>query len=829
MLKRNLGLLFVFSFLTTACGSSGEDIGFPTSQIKTKIISSEVISGAEDATLVTFAEEKKLKRTNLRIRIPDQGENHTSIVAVKSGEEIKLLDFFVSEINEQPQLSFESTARSLVFLNPLFSSIPFEKQSEIFTDISNHEKFNNLVDHVSKMQSISDENIVELSTDIAIDIAQKHLQTDIDMADSLSNSSQAAQAVSSQEQSNENMFSSTSFPLDSCGDSLPTSKDSYPVNMYPVYIDLSEENLQGVKSKFCRDAYEKLRDDGTTSIQVSSFSSQEKANAFKNLMIQNFGSGEVGEPTVIEEPRASLKQQINNIYSSLKDLFSIPKSYAQSPLDIREFSINENFKDRAKVFFPAMSPLALGHWVDLAATEKGISVFGTSFAAQQIIVVPASKYSGKIHRNDYAGHQKEEDIVAEYFIEPAELGVWDFKALYTFSNNLAGEPNFTHLLSPKKSSIWEPGEYVILMSGGPFINRRTPERFYGAFDLNSAIYLTDLYGTMSSLSDVVNVHDLASAIAKAGVGCVTKENPIDLIICLAGQDNVVAVFQAFGGEADELLTELFRFQGESAKILAKRMANTINVFEKGLSISRMAFLGADYFRQINEELYMAKFSVTAPPPDPTLLALSEITDINDFEKVNINCNSDPVGQFQDLEFQRCGNTAFGAGRFVTAKNYSSNWYEISLTQQINGEDHLNSFLIGPGEDGNFSIVDASGLMMNALTDFDMMMNALNKDDTQKLNTVKLANSKVLQIKKHTNLPSTSVTVNCNHEPFSIWNIKVTPKCTSQGTYVDLEGIVKQTIHIQVGNDTLIFEPSIVADSASITSSNSSVNFQLFIP
>jgi serine/threonine-protein kinase len=101
----------------------------------------------------------------------------------------------------------------------------------------------------------------------------------------------------------ENPFYKESFPKAVCGDSLPQDPNVYPVNFYPVYIDYSENNLTKVKSSFCQDAQKKTREaTGNLSIQVASFATIDRAEAFKDFMIDNFGSGEVGEPNQIEFP-----------------------------------------------------------------------------------------------------------------------------------------------------------------------------------------------------------------------------------------------------------------------------------------------------------------------------------------------------------------------------------------------------------------------------------------------------------------------------------------------------------------------------------------------
>jgi hypothetical protein len=108
-----------------------------------------------------------------------------------------------------------------------------------------------------------------------------------------SNSSQSLTAY--------NPFDNVAFPLPSCGDAKPINPNAYPVNFYPVFIEYSEINLQAVRSRFCGDAYPMVRKmTGKNAIQIASFTSIERADAFKKIMIRSFGNSEVGEPRKVE-------------------------------------------------------------------------------------------------------------------------------------------------------------------------------------------------------------------------------------------------------------------------------------------------------------------------------------------------------------------------------------------------------------------------------------------------------------------------------------------------------------------------------------------------
>jgi len=91
------------------------------------------------------------------------------------------------------------------------------------------------------------------------------------------------------------------FPKSSCGDTLPTEPKAYPVKLYPVYVNFTAPLLKRIKNQFCQDAFQKRRENNNKEmIQVASFTDIERANVFKDLMVKETWSGEVGEPTVVK-------------------------------------------------------------------------------------------------------------------------------------------------------------------------------------------------------------------------------------------------------------------------------------------------------------------------------------------------------------------------------------------------------------------------------------------------------------------------------------------------------------------------------------------------
>lgn len=55
-----------------------------------------------------------------------------------------------------------------------------------------------------------------------------------------------------------NRFDNISFPQESCGDTLPEDHRVYPVEIRPVGIPYSKENLTLIKKHFCKDAFKKF-------------------------------------------------------------------------------------------------------------------------------------------------------------------------------------------------------------------------------------------------------------------------------------------------------------------------------------------------------------------------------------------------------------------------------------------------------------------------------------------------------------------------------------------------------------------------------------------
>jgi hypothetical protein len=99
-----------------------------------------------------------------------------------------------------------------------------------------------------------------------------------------------------------NPFDQARFPQNVCGDPLPTNSSAYPVSFYPVFVSLSDTNLQISKSRFCRDALPVVRKDtNVKAIQVASFRSLERANFFREYVSRGISDAEVGASTIVQK------------------------------------------------------------------------------------------------------------------------------------------------------------------------------------------------------------------------------------------------------------------------------------------------------------------------------------------------------------------------------------------------------------------------------------------------------------------------------------------------------------------------------------------------
>ena len=97
-------------------------------------------------------------------------------------------------------------------------------------------------------------------------------------------------------------FRRADFPKSLCGDDKPSNSRDYPVNFYPVHVPYSESNLSISQTYFCQDSFAKIsKDTGDKVVQISSFTSKQKAREFGLFISSEFSEITIGSPTVIYE------------------------------------------------------------------------------------------------------------------------------------------------------------------------------------------------------------------------------------------------------------------------------------------------------------------------------------------------------------------------------------------------------------------------------------------------------------------------------------------------------------------------------------------------
>lgn len=98
-----------------------------------------------------------------------------------------------------------------------------------------------------------------------------------------------------------NPFQSVKFPLESCGDSLPEDPQAYPLELYTVFIDGSQD-WQDIQKQYCGEASfaENSQKTGKRDIiQVGTFISKQRAEYFRETLSRYFDDVFISEATII--------------------------------------------------------------------------------------------------------------------------------------------------------------------------------------------------------------------------------------------------------------------------------------------------------------------------------------------------------------------------------------------------------------------------------------------------------------------------------------------------------------------------------------------------
>ncbi|WP_254566895.1 hypothetical protein [Oscillatoria sp. HE19RPO] len=792
-------------------------------------------SNLKSGEVITFWDSKRLRSESQKVNFfinenPEANAlSNPEIVVASFDDQIKLIDFYVPEINENPDLSFYSTARALVFINPLFLGLPPENKKSVFQKITEDEDFAELVILLSNSTSILEDSIVDLATQIAIRVAENQGLLVGEQQAITPNSSTAPSPLEDVSKKSENLFKTQDFPKESCGDNLPVNSEAYPLNFYPVFVDYTEANLQKIKSNFCEDSYQLRREStGNLSIQVASFTSLESAESFKVFINKFFNGAEIGEPRLIEAPPNSYnKKRGEEKLFSLKKLIATPLNTLIPPVQAQnlqpesswlEYSLNNQFSNDG--LFPG-TQWPRWHGLELKVESSGIKIVGTSLLAQQVLVYPAHK--------DWT---QEGVVVSKKIIYPANLGTWDGNTIKT----LSGQNNVEIPLTPENGQSWAEGTYNVLISGGYALRPRTgfDINTLQAFDINMLLLITDSLTMFSGLgSDELfkEIVDTTKDFSQLGVSCrITLESKKDkssilsiynaLAECLTGPENLKILanllFRAVPELAasdlttnkngkltfDErlvtkLISPLLTFQGlsvEAVKSRGKDFAQQIDFFERLVALNRIWILGL-YLQHENEEgLYYGSFTVsqiTESYPSRTKTLPSASRDM----ELDCSPNTSVRKRYQELDViieVSCYSSNQGGISAITVTNYSNNAVEVHFPI--------------PGVLPDLLLPNSKSSIYRATVPWEARDNWKNRPDGVKidaLNNFNLIETFVpyklpLSLKSYSsrNLVK-EVRVQCSDKPTRIWGVQIEPQCVPPGLRATYKNMTHKPIKIGV--------------------------------
>jgi hypothetical protein len=754
------------------------------------------ITDLKTGSIVTLKQSQTIQgadgnKINIFAKDGSQPQKSTAVVAARFGQDIRLLDFYVSGANENPALTFESTARSLVLLNPLFNGISFDQRSAIFQSIAQDKQFGELTKLVSESTSIVDPKLVDVSTDIAIRIAKAQKVLIIPTKEELDKAIQASKPITPQTSS----ALTSGFPKERCGDSLPDDPKAYPVSFYPVFVDFSDANFIKMKSQFCKDAIENARAKvNKKSIQVGSFTDINRAKIFKDFMVKQFGSGEVGEPRII--PSKQSGRDSNFAVAAKEHQFSIwdfldAPAFAQvKALEYKLIEQLQNNNDNFSWIGFKSDSYPLFHGVTLEQKGDGFVLKGTPILYQQVIVVPKSKAKTKPDVNDYGGEKRlDGDIVAETLLEPYQLSSWDWTSI---SKLLTLSSSKEFVIKPR-SGTYSHGEYSVLISAGIYLNRETSEQIAGAFTMNVVQLFVDTINVISGL-DLDLDKKKVLAVASVALDCrneISKNSDVFPLIpistCLTKPENVAQVASTFVEGLDKDIEEKFLlkltgFQEEAWKNTLKKIGGFFNVADKFISGGRSAYFAAYLSREMKQELYAGQISII----DPVVEARAP--------KTIVLGDGDNTKEILDMTIEKDGYEKY----LFSVKNYSN------YPAEIQSED-ADSFLVKPND------VESSRQTFRFYG---------------KANTITVRNTVFGPILKYplivrrldTRLPEKEITFSCDASQLPVtWGLKIKPKCLESGIYADYENYADHPLDVIVGSSIvslrqvpkgrLFFEPA----------------------
>jgi hypothetical protein len=81
--------------------------------------------------------------------------------------------------------------------------------------------------------------------------------------------------------------------------------------------------------------------------------------------------------------------------------------------------------------------------------------------------------------------------------------------------------------------------------------------------------------------------------------------------------------------------------------------------------------------------------------------------------------------------------------------------------------------------------------------------------------------------RYSGSPIRKMSVSCDSNPILVWGLQIIPRCTSQGTYIDIKSGVEYPLKIDLLNGkTMDYRPSLGGSSGYITSTGRSVEFTI---
>ncbi|MBT9310836.1 hypothetical protein [Leptothoe kymatousa] len=818
-LSKRLSLLALSTILISACGSTRNKIQINTVDLPEGL---DKIETLDIVTLTSSAKPNKkghVKLDKLINTTSDEGDtkdqNGMVLVASKMNDQIQLLDFFVPQVNEEPNLSYESTARSLVMINPILLGVTPDKRISIFERVSENPKFEELVNLVSNSGDLLEDKVIQLSTEIAAEYVRNSQDSASDSGSNIAVQTSEAQEIQAKFNFN--------LPSKSCGDALPKDSAQYPVNFYPVYTKYTEANLKEVKKSFCGDAYSKKREgkDGQY-IQVSSFTQQKKAEAFAKILQDRFGLGEIGEPTTVEEPRSGLLEEY--IRRGTRIIFG-EVARAESVKLFFDYKILENASTGFN--YENDSPILNRLWRDrleLITSPGKLNLDGGVRIAEQVIVLPKNFVDKD---NSWKNSQNWEDI--------KDLPVGNKLILPNDSKNYYWWGSSPVSIDFDQTLLDQSGNYEVLMSAlssykGDNIGSALT---YNAILINLEILnaLGNTIGVLDSFNSNSNSNGesdnrkvvetlleyvpLISEISKNLQNCIYESSGNTPILnCLLKGENSALLANTLGEMYIDALKEVYAeevitdFMGDFVlkAIPYIRAAQAVNDVASAVNSSSRVLEFAAYEiseKELRKEPYRATIKVVE---DQLLSSLNKKTKVEGFKNWKISCNQKDV--FDDLEFLGCAAdwTSFTIGTrirdtraFAKFKNYSSDWYEILSTIPGGG---IRLELAGPGKTVSISTKDEN-----------------------------------FKVKRHqTPTISRTLRITCDEPNFIFWGIYIEPKCTSSGSYFELSAesfsssVKHPTVVTCCGGDSQLFKPTGwgATGSMNITSSGKSIRIDLTV-